>query len=61
MIFQFSPFILDNIILIQKEIHYSKVKEKQGMVIKMGMANAFNRVKHSLFTFLDKFGFYATL
>jgi exonuclease III len=50
--------ILDNIILVQEAIHTSCKKKEKGMVIKLDLANAFDRVRHDfLFAVLRKFGF----
>jgi len=39
--------ILDNIIQVQEAIHSSKQRKENGMLIKLDMANAFDRVNHS--------------
>eukprot|EP00253_Pinus_taeda_P021952 PITA_21952 len=50
--------ILDNIIQVQEAIHSSKQRKEKGMLIKLDMANAFDRVNHSfLFQVLRSFGF----
>eukprot|EP00253_Pinus_taeda_P008659 PITA_08659 len=50
--------IIDNVILIQEAIHSSLIKGERGMIIKLDMANAFDRVDHSfLRAALKKFGF----
>ena len=50
--------ILDNIILVQEAIHSSCYHKEKGMVIKLDLANAFDRVKHDfLFAVMGKFGF----
>eukprot|EP00253_Pinus_taeda_P022784 PITA_22784 len=50
--------IIDNVILIQEAIHSSLNKGERGMIIKLDMANAFDRVDHSfLRAALKKFGF----
>lgn len=50
--------IIDNVILIQEAIHSSLNKGERGMIIKLDMANAFDRVDHSfLRAALQKFGF----
>jgi hypothetical protein len=47
-----------NIVLVQEAIHSSFSSKAKGMVIKLDMANAFDRVYHSfLFQVLKKFGF----
>jgi len=51
--------IMDNIISVQEAILSGKIKGGWGILIKLDMANAFNRVKQSLcFDVLQKFGFY---
>jgi len=53
--------ILDNIILVQEAIHSSCSKKEKGMVIKLDLANAFDRVRYDfLFTVMTKFGFSTT-
>jgi hypothetical protein len=50
--------MIDNIILVQEAIHSSRGQGYQGMLIKIDMANDFDRVRHSfLFAVLNKFGF----
>lgn len=39
--------MLDNILLVQEAIHSSKAQKEKGMVIKLDIANAFDRVRHS--------------
>eukprot|EP00253_Pinus_taeda_P027567 PITA_27567 len=39
--------ITDNVILIQEAIHSNLAKNERGMIIKLDMANAFDRVNHS--------------
>eukprot|EP00253_Pinus_taeda_P007045 PITA_07045 len=49
--------ITDNVILIQEAIHSSLARNERGMIIKLDMANAFDRVNHSfLQAVLKKFG-----
>lgn len=49
--------ITDNVILIQEAIHSSINKKERGMIIKLDMVNAFNRVNHQfLAEDLRKFG-----
>lgn len=49
--------ITDNVILIQEAIHSSITRKERGMIIKLDMANAFDRVNHSfLQAVLKKFG-----
>ena len=48
----------DNIILVHEVIHTSKTRGEKGTIIKLHMANAFDRVKHMfLLEVLQKFGF----
>jgi ribonuclease HI len=50
--------IVDNIILVQEAIHSSVRRKEKGMVIKLDLANAFDRVRHEfLFEVMRKFGF----
>jgi exonuclease III len=50
--------IADNIILVQEAIHSSVLRKEKGMVIKLDLANAFDRVRHEfLFEVMRKFGF----
>eukprot|EP00253_Pinus_taeda_P013228 PITA_13228 len=50
--------IIDNVILIQEAIHSSHNRGERGMIIKLDMANAFDRVDHSfLRAALKKIGF----
>ena len=50
--------ILNNIIIIQEQIHSSMERKKQGLVIKLDMENAFHRSNHFfLFEIMSKFGF----
>jgi hypothetical protein len=52
--------ITNNIILLQELIHSSRCRKDKGMVIKLDVANAFDRVKYSfLFSVLRKYGFSA--
>jgi hypothetical protein len=37
----------DNIILVQEAIHSSQSQKEKGMVIKLDLANAFDRVRHN--------------
>jgi hypothetical protein len=54
--------MLDNILLVQEAIHSSKGQGEKGMVIKIDMENAFDRVRHSfLFVVLTRFGFGAEI
>jgi hypothetical protein len=50
--------IIDNIVLVQEAIHSSVQSKGKGMVIKLDMANTFDRVHHSfLFQVMERFGF----
>jgi len=50
--------ILDNIILVQEAIHTSYRKKEKGMVVKLDLASAFDRVKHDfLLAAMRNFGF----
>lgn len=50
--------IVDNIIMVHEAIHSSKENKDKGIIIKIDMASAFDRVRHSfLFDVLFKFGF----
>ena len=50
--------IWDNIILVQEAIHSSLKNGDKGMVVKLDLANAFDRVNHSfLFQVMLRFGF----
>eukprot|EP00253_Pinus_taeda_P021443 PITA_21443 len=52
-----SRQITDNVILIQEAIHSSINRKESGMIIKLDMANAFDRVNHYLLKeVLRKFG-----
>ena len=50
--------ILENIVLLQEAIHSSCQQKEKGMVIKLDLANAFDRVRHYfIFIVMDKLGF----
>ena len=50
--------IWDNIILVQEAIHSSLKNGDKGMVVKIDLANAFDRVNHSfLYQVMLRFGF----
>eukprot|EP00253_Pinus_taeda_P017348 PITA_17348 len=50
--------IVDNYLLVQEAIHSSMSRNEKGMVVKLDLANSFDRVKHSfLLKVLHKFGF----
>eukprot|EP00253_Pinus_taeda_P014894 PITA_14894 len=53
--------ILDNIVLVQEAVHSSGQRKEKGMVIKLDLANAFDRVRHGfLFDVMMKMGFSIT-
>ena len=50
--------IWDNIILVQEATHYSLTNRERGMVVKLDLANAFDRVFHSfLLQVMLRYGF----
>ena len=50
--------ISDNIILVQEAIHSSVKRKEKGMVIKLDLSNAFDRVRHEfLYQVMTRFGF----
>lgn len=50
--------ISDSILLVQEAIHSSLSRKEKGFVLKLDLANAFDRVRHSyLFAVLHKMGF----
>ena len=50
--------ILDNVILVQEAIHSNVNRKEKGMVVKLDLANAFDRVRYDyLFMVMEKFGF----
>jgi hypothetical protein len=50
--------IADNIILVQEALHSSIRRKDKGMIIKLDLANAFDRVRHNfLFKVMRQFGF----
>eukprot|EP00253_Pinus_taeda_P036438 PITA_36438 len=50
--------ILDNVIQVQEALHSSHSRKEQGMLIKLDMCNAFDRVNRSfLYKVLSSFGF----
>ena len=49
---------MDNFVLVQEVIHSSLVHKEKGMVVKLDLENAFDRVRHRfLLEVLYKFGF----
>jgi len=53
--------IFDNIILVQEAIHSSNLCHEKGMIIKLDLANAFDRFRHDfLFQVLQIFWFAPT-
>ena len=53
--------IWDNIILVQEAIHLSLKNGEKGMVVKIDLANAFDRVCHSfLYQVMLSYGFEQT-
>jgi exonuclease III len=54
--------IQDNIILVQEAIHSSCQRKEKGMIVKLDLANAFDRVRHSfLFAVMSKLGFHSQI
>lgn len=50
--------LVDNFVMVQEAIHSNLHRKEKGMVIKLDLANAFDRVRHSfLFDVLLKLGF----
>ena len=50
--------ISDNILLVQEAIHSSTKRKEPGMAIKLDLANAFDRLRHSfIILVMEKFGF----
>jgi hypothetical protein len=50
--------IAENIILVQEALHSSLCRKDKGMIIKLDLANAFDRVNHNfLYAVMKKFGF----
>eukprot|EP00253_Pinus_taeda_P014252 PITA_14252 len=50
--------LVDNFVLVQEAIHSSQHRREKGMVIKLDLANAFDRVRHKfLFDVMYKLGF----
>jgi hypothetical protein len=50
--------IVDNNILVQEALHSSIQRKYKGMIIKLDLANVFDRFRHNfLFKVMEKFGF----
>lgn len=50
--------ITNNVIIVQEAIHNSIQRKEKGMIVKLDMANAFDRANHNfLAAFLKKIGF----
>ena len=50
--------IIDSILLVQEAIHSSLSRKEKGFILKLDLANAFDRVRHSfLIAVLKKMGF----
>ena len=50
--------IIDNVIIVQEAVHSSMLRQEKGLIIKLDMANAFNKVSHPyLMVVLQKLGF----
>jgi hypothetical protein len=49
--------MVDNIIMVQEAMHYSRSRKDKGMIIKMDMANAFFNKERLSFVVLRKIGF----
>ena len=50
--------IVDNIILVQEALHTSLSRNEKGFILKMDMANAFDKVNLTfLIVFLNRYGF----
>jgi hypothetical protein len=50
--------IVDNIMLVQESLHSSIHRKDKGMIIKLDLANSFDRVRHNfLFKVMEKLGF----
>lgn len=58
--FMASRKISDSILLVQEAIHSSHSRKEKGFILKLGLANTFDRVRHSfLIAVLQKMGFAA--
>ena len=54
--------IQDNIILVQEAIHSSCQLKEKGMIVKLDLANAFDRVRlNFLFAVMQRLGFHPQL
>jgi hypothetical protein len=52
---------VDNIILVQEALHSSIRRKEKGMIIKLDLANAFDKVRHNfMFIVMENFGFAPT-
>ena len=50
--------IIDNVIIVRKVVHSSMLRKEKGLIIKLDMANSFERVSHPyLMVVLQKLGF----
>ena len=50
--------IIDNVIIVQEVVHSSMLRQEKGLIIKLDMANAFDRVSHPyLMAIVQKLGF----
>jgi len=50
--------ILENVVLVQEAIHTNYRDKEKGMVVKLYMANTFDRVQHSFpFQVMEHFRF----
>lgn len=57
-----NQHILNNIIMVEEALHSNKATGEKRMVIKLDMANVFDRVRHSfLFQVLEYFGLCSNL
>ena len=55
-------YIQDNIILVQEAIHSSCQRKEKGMIVKLDLANVFDRVRlNFLFVVMNKMGFHPQL
>ena len=54
--------VTNNITIVQESIHSNYERKEKGMEIKLDLANAFDRVRHSfLFRVMKSFGFFYEL